>query len=148
LRQASSVGATDEENPFIYGAVDEDINDDLMGRDGEAYLQEEEEPDEGLRAFMAGSATEVSTGSFTPGGMSEDLTAGSLGGSKRMGGPTGGDIQGAGAGGGGQFEHGVPSHARGVDKPISMDTKDSGMASRTIEENTAELINEEMHHDR
>lgn len=95
---------------------------------------------------MEGTATDTYTGGITQAGESQDPTTGAMGASRRYGGPTGGDIGGAGAGGGGDFDWDAPDAAQGVDKPIT--EGDTGLAAKVARENAQEMMEEDMDHEK
>lgn len=131
---------------LTYGAVDEDTDDRPLVQErieAEQALSDEFS-DDVLRESMVSTATEVQTGGFTPGGETQDLTMADLGYGRHMGGPTGGDVVGAGAGGGGQMVSRADT-ACGVDKPFS-DQEDTGMARKTATDNVEAELREDSRH--
>jgi hypothetical protein len=76
--------------------------------------------------------------------MSDDLTRSRLGQGKRMGGPTGGDIHGAGAGGSADLRN-PHSSSHGKMRPLSAHAPDTGLASKIAAYNTSEMLDESLH---
>lgn len=148
-----SAGKTEDESDsdvLFYGAADwgTDTGRADRGKDtvdweyagGNAYFQED----------LEGSATEALTGGITAGGESEDLTQAYLHGlSERMGGPSGGDVSGAGRGGSEGFKH-TDDVARGgpvrTVRPEKPGGDVTGQGRRVSAENTETFIREEIAH--
>lgn len=87
---------------------------------------------------MDGTATDVLTGGVTPDGMSQDMTAANFGGGRHLGGATGGDVYGAGAGPAIGDVHPISSE----EEPLHSNVN-TGLSQQITSENTEALINEE-----
>ncbi len=136
-------------NEYKKGILDHqfftELEEDLQQHDETPIYIDQDQGDNIIGSAMEGTATDALTGGINDSGMSEDLTSGYLGHGRRMGGPTGGDVFGAGAGS--RSDHEVHSRAEGIDQPILEHGADTGLAERIAAENARLMLNQEMHHD-
>jgi hypothetical protein len=127
-------------NLIAYGALDEDIDNrfNISGEENTAEILDYDEGDDVLNESLDGTATDRWTGGLTDAGETQDLTTAEFSGSRRMGGPSGGGVYGAGAGGGAHAADYAPEYATGG--RVSGEThKKTGMAQKTAAQNTAAL---------